>query len=452
MPPPRTRTSRCAPSASSLSILSASATVSDVSIAARAGVSSPSRRNASNSSRSLLFGAAGSAVELSERPAIPLTRSPKAGKTTQKKVNQIHHTFVNAKSKTPARTTGTMTTSEVVSCAFGLILPASSPKKSSSDRARGLCPRRGSNSCSGLLSTARSPHKYTSTGRTKPCAMNVMGLNANLSESRMKDERHEHRQACPGFKGSPSKGAGGVLADALGLGARRRRKKLPQVRRVGSGQTGRGRGGGPTHGDGRASGCLRGGGRSRRQNTPLLRPLRRAAARPSGVVGERPVRAEGEERCPLRPWRGRRQGRRDGPHTGPENIPKGARPPALQAEVSHRGRGRGWKSQPTSLRPPKRGAIGRRRLSLGGLDEGRVGAAHDLLRHQGALVRRAARERRLTRPAQHVRWPRAEPGLATGASVAHHKGRKRGDHARQPRRANRASLQGGPRSDRGDPL
>src|SRR5215212_3257934 len=142
--------------------------------------------------------------------------------------------------------------------------------------------------------------------------MTVVGLNANLSESRMKDERHEHRQACPGFKGSPSKGAGGVLADALGLGARRRRKKLPQVRRVGSGQTGRGRGGGPTHGDGGASGCLRGGGRSRRQNTPLLRPLRSAATRPSGVVGERPVRAEGEERCPLRPWRGRRQGRRDG--------------------------------------------------------------------------------------------------------------------------------------------
>src|ERR687890_2709033 len=117
----------------------------------------------------------------------------------------------------------------------------------------------------------------------------------------MKDERHEHRQACPGFKGSPSKGAGGVLADALGLGARRRRKKLPQVRRVGSGQTGRVRGGGPTHGDGGASGCLRGGGRSRRQNTPLLRPLRRAVTRPSGVVGERPVRAEGEDGSPNLP-------------------------------------------------------------------------------------------------------------------------------------------------------
>src|SRR5215218_3705130 len=80
--------------------------------------------------------------------------------------------------------------------------------------------------------------------------MNVMGLNANLSESRMKDERHEHRQACPGFKGSPSEGAGGVLADALGLGARRRRKKLPQMGRVVWGQIGRGRGEGQTQGDG----------------------------------------------------------------------------------------------------------------------------------------------------------------------------------------------------------
>ena len=125
---------------------------------------------------------------------------------------------------------------------------------------------------------------------------------------------------------------------------------------------------------------------------------------------------------------------------------------SLQAQVPHRGRGGGRQPQPRALRPlQRRSALGRR-LPVGGLDERRGGAAHDLLRHQGHGLRRAARPRRLLRPAQHVRRHRPQPRLAPRPGPQDHQGRERRDYPRRPRRSGRRTLREGPGSHKPHPL
>ncbi|MCA1716236.1 MAG: hypothetical protein LC781_05010 [Actinobacteria bacterium] len=113
-----------------MSIASASVTESEVSIAARVGEISPSRRSASSNSRSPVWRVEAISTRLLEKPETPLARRPKAGNATQKYVVKIHQKpGASATSKTPESATGASTTSAAKTWAFGPISSASSPKK-----------------------------------------------------------------------------------------------------------------------------------------------------------------------------------------------------------------------------------------------------------------------------------------------------------------------------------
>ncbi len=126
----RACTSRCPAAASSFNILSASATESEVSVAARTGVSSPWSLNALSSSRSLDSAAIRSGPA-SLRPATPLASRPMAGKIVQPKTKMSQKSCGTRDStRTAPSAAGTSTESATATWALGPIFSVSIPRKS----------------------------------------------------------------------------------------------------------------------------------------------------------------------------------------------------------------------------------------------------------------------------------------------------------------------------------
>ena len=107
-----------------------SSTESEVSVAARTGVSSPWSLNALSSSRSLDSVATCSGLA-SLRPAKPLARRPMAGKIVQPKTKMSQKSCGTRDStRSVPSAAGASTTSATATWALGPILSASIPRKS----------------------------------------------------------------------------------------------------------------------------------------------------------------------------------------------------------------------------------------------------------------------------------------------------------------------------------
>ena len=102
--------------------------------------------------------------------------------------------------------------------------------------------------------------------------------------------------------------------------------------------------------------------RAGRADDPRLRPLRRAAARRRGRLGDAAVRAERARRPHLRARRDRRQGAGAGAAEGRRGVPRGARRAAAERPLPLRGRGGDRQPEPRRL-PARRIATSSRPTS-----------------------------------------------------------------------------------------
>ena len=185
------------------------------------------------------------------------------------------------------------------------------------------------------------------------------------------------REGCSGS----SKSSSGCLRSP----PERRERGLPRLRGLGRGETAGGRRRGQHHGDEGHPVVYAEVGEGPKT---LLSYGHYDGSRPNPWTSGRPtLSTDGQGRRPLRPRRGRRQGRRASPHTGVASVYREHGSPPFKLKFLIEGE---EEVGSPNLAPFVRSnaASLRRRLLVGGLYEGRGGAAHDLLRHQGDGLRR----------------------------------------------------------------